>query len=69
MGKKKEIEDGRNKWKDTPCSCIGKNQYSQNGYTTQSNQQIQWNPYQMVMVFFTELEKIILTFLWKCKKS
>ena len=32
-----------------------KNQYSQNDYTTQSNLQIQCNPYQ-IMAFFMELE-------------
>ena len=38
-----------------------KNQYSENGYTTQSNQYIQCNPYQ-------ELEQIISQFVWKYKK-
>ena len=33
-----------------------KNQYSQNDYTYQSNPQIQCNPYQITMAFFTELE-------------
>ena len=35
-----------------------KNQYSENEYTTQSNLQIQCNPYQATTVFFTELEQI-----------
>ena len=34
-----------------------KNQYSQNDYTYQSNPQIQCNPYQITMAFFTELEQ------------
>ena len=38
-----------------------KNQYSENEYTTQSNQYIQCNPYQ-------ELEQIISQFVWKYKK-
>ena len=38
-----------------------KNQYSENGYTTQSNRQIQCNPYQ-------ELEQIISQFVWKYKQ-
>ena len=46
-----------------------KNQYSENEYTTQSNLQIQCNPYQVPMVFFTELEQIISQFVWKYKKS
>ena len=46
-----------------------KNQYSENEYTTQSNLQIQCNPYQLPMVFFTELEQIISQFVWKYKKT
>ena len=41
-----------------------KNQYSENEYTTQSNLQIQCNPYQAT----TELEQIISQFVWKYKK-
>ena len=44
------------------------NQYSENEYPTQSNLQIQCNPYQAPMVFFTELEQIISQFVWKYKK-
>ena len=43
----KEIEEDINRWKDIPCSWIEKNQYCQNDYTTQSNLQIQSNPYQI----------------------
>ena len=42
-----------------------KNQYSENEYTTKSNLQIQ--PYQATMVFFTVLEQIISQFLWRHK--
>ena len=42
-----------------------KNQYSENEYTTQSNLQIQRNPYQAI---FPELEQIISQFVWKYKK-
>ena len=50
-----------------------KNQYSENEYTTQSNLQIQYNPYQatpikLPMVFFTELEQIISQIVRKYKK-
>ena len=44
-----------------------KNQYSENEYIIQSNLQIQCNPYQAIMVFFTELEQIISQFVWKYK--
>ena len=45
-----------------------KNQYSENEYATQSNLQIQCNPYQAASgIFFTELEQIISQFVWKYK--
>ena len=45
-----------------------KNQYSENEYTTQSNLQIQCNPFKLPAIFFTELEQIISRFVWKYKK-
>ena len=45
-----------------------KNQYSENEYTTQSNLQIQCNPYQATSGIFPELEQIIQRFVWKYKK-
>ena len=44
-----------------------KNQYSENEYTTQSNLQIQCNPYQATNGIFHELEQIISQFVWKHK--
>ena len=46
-----------------------KNQYGENEHTTQSDLQIQCNPCQAPMVFFTELEEIISQFVWKYKKT
>ena len=46
-----------------------KNQHSENEYTSQSNLQIQCNPYQANNSIFTELEQIISKFLWKYKKK
>ena len=36
-----------------------KNQYCENDYTTQSNLQIEYNPYQITSGFFTELKQKI----------
>ena len=33
----KEIKEDTNRWRNIPCLWIGKNQYCENGYTTQSN--------------------------------
>ena len=38
-----------------------KNQYCENDYTTKHNLQIQCDPYQVSMAFFTELEQKIFT--------
>ena len=42
----KEIKDDTNRWRSIPCSWIRRIKYSENEYTTQSNLQIQCNPYQ-----------------------
>ena len=44
----KEIKDGINRWRDIPCSWIGKkNKYCENDYTVKCNQQLQCDPYQI----------------------
>ena len=45
-----------------------KNQYSENEYTTQSNLQIQCNPYQATSHIFHRTRTIISRFVWKYKK-
>ena len=44
-----------------------KNQYCENQYTTQSNLQIQCNPYQIINGIFHRIKTKILQFLWKHK--
>ena len=46
-----------------------KNQYCENGYTTQSSLQILCNPYQLPMAFFTKLEEKISQLAWKQQKT
>ena len=45
-----------------------KNQYCENDYTTQSNLQIQCNPYQITNGIFMELEQKIFRFVWRHKR-
>ena len=45
-----------------------KNQYSENEYTTQSNLQIQCNPYQATNGIFQRARTLISQFVWKYKK-
>ena len=47
----KENEHDTNRWKDTMFS-VQKNQNCQNGYTTQGDLQIQYNPYQITNGIF-----------------
>ena len=42
----KEIKDDTNSWRDYTMFLDWKNQHCENDYTTQSNLQIQYNPYQ-----------------------
>ena len=46
-----------------------KNKYSENDYTTQSNLQIQCNPYQVTTVFFRDIEQIISPYVWVFQKT
>ena len=46
----------------------GKNQHCENDYTTQSNLQIQCNPYRIINGIFSELEQKILKFVWRHKR-
>ena len=48
----KEIKDGINRWRDIPCSQVGKTQYFENDYTTKCNLRIQCDPYQMTNDIF-----------------
>ena len=46
----------------------GKNEYCENNYTTQSNLQIQCNPYQITNGIFHRTRTKILQFVWKHKR-
>ena len=47
----------------------GKNQYSENEYTAQSNQQIQCNPYQATNGIFHRARTNIFTIFMKIQKT
>ena len=63
------IQMNTNEWKDVMCSWIGRtNIVKMSILTTQSNLHIQCNPYQNTHKIPTELEQIILNFIWNNKR-
>ena len=48
----KEIEDDKNRWKDIPCSWIGRINIVKNDHTTEDNLQVQYNSYQNINSIF-----------------
>jgi len=65
---KKEIEEDLRRWKDSPCSWIGRVHIEKNGYLVESNLQIQCNPHQNSPQFFIELKRTVSKFIWKNKR-
>ena len=63
----KEIKDYPNRWRDIPCSWIGKNSILKMTIHTKATYRFSANPIQLTMIFFTELEKIISQTVWKHK--
>ena len=59
-----EIREDTNRWRNIPCSWLGRINYCENGHTAQSNLQIQRYPHKATNDHFTELEKTTLNFFF-----